>query len=147
MTEKALVAVIQEAWIGGVSTRRVDARLAPSIDLGGRCGAPRVPAMGLTGISQSQVSKLCKDIDERVLAVLERPLESEWPCLWLDATALKQREGGAALRGDHRRSPLGARRASRSPRSSPWRSPPTAGARLAGNGSTTHVDPGFPEAV
>ena len=51
MTEKALVAVIQEAWIGGVSTRRVD-------DL--------VQAMGLTGISKSQVSKLCKDIDERV---------------------------------------------------------------------------------
>ena len=53
MTEKALVAVIQEAWSGGVSTRRVD-------DL--------VQAMGLTGISKSQVSKLCKDIDERVLA-------------------------------------------------------------------------------
>jgi putative transposase len=79
MTEKALVAVIQEAWIGGVSTRRVD-------DL--------VQAMGLTGISKSQVSKLCKDIDERVLAFLERPLESEWPYLWLDATYLKQREGG-----------------------------------------------------
>ena len=79
MTEKALVAVIQEAWIGGVSTRRVD-------DL--------VQAMGLTGISKSQVSKLCKDIDERVLAFLERPLEGEWPYLWLDATYLKQREGG-----------------------------------------------------
>jgi hypothetical protein len=60
MTEKALVAVIQEAWIGGVSTRRVD-------DL--------VQAMGLSGISKSQVSKLCKDIDERVGAFLERPLE------------------------------------------------------------------------
>ena len=79
MTEKALVAVIQEAWIGGVSTRRVD-------DL--------VQAMGLTGISKSQVSKLCKDIDERVNAFLERPLEGEWPYLWLDATYLKQREGG-----------------------------------------------------
>jgi len=64
MTEKALVAVIQEAWIGGVSTRRVD-------DL--------VQAMGLTGISKSQVSKLCKDIDERVLAFLERPLEARGP--------------------------------------------------------------------
>lgn len=51
MSEKALVAVIQEAWIGGVSTRRVD-------DL--------VQAMGLAGISESQVSKLCKEIDERV---------------------------------------------------------------------------------
>jgi putative transposase len=78
-SEKALVAVIQEAWIGGVSTRRVD-------DL--------VQAMGLTGISKSQVSKLCKDIDERVMAFLERPLEGEWPYLWLDATYLRQREGG-----------------------------------------------------
>src|SRR6476660_3644318 len=77
--EKALVTVIQEAWIGGVSTRRVD-------DL--------VQAMGLSGISKSQVSKLCKDIDERVTAFLERPIEGEWPYLWLDATYLKQREGG-----------------------------------------------------
>ena len=79
MSEKALVAVIQEAWIGGVSIRRVD-------DL--------VQAMGLSGISKSQVSKLCKEIDERVQAFLERPLEGEWPYLWLDATYLKVREGG-----------------------------------------------------
>src|SRR6266699_1400308 len=78
-SEKALIAVIQEAWIGGVSTRRVD-------DL--------VQAMGLSGISKSQVSKLCKDIDERVHAFLDRPLAGEWPYLWLDATYLKQREGG-----------------------------------------------------
>jgi transposase-like protein len=78
-SEKALVAVIQEAWIGGVSTRRVD-------DL--------VQAMGLTGIGKSTVSKLCRDIDERVGAFLTRPLEGEWPYLWLDATYLKQREGG-----------------------------------------------------
>jgi transposase-like protein len=78
-SEKALVAVIQEAWIGGVSTRRVD-------DL--------VQAMGLTGISKSQVSKLCKDIDERVGAFLDRPLDGDWPYLWLDATYLRQREGG-----------------------------------------------------
>ena len=78
-SEKALVAVIQEAWIGGVSTRRVD-------DL--------VQAMGLSGISKSTVSKLCKDIDERVGAFLERPLSGEWPYLWLDATYLRQREGG-----------------------------------------------------
>ena len=71
--------MIQEAWIGGVSTRRVD-------DL--------VQAMGLTGISKSQVSKLCKDIDERVTAFLERPIEGEWRYLWLDATDLKVREGG-----------------------------------------------------
>ncbi|BAJ81297.1 putative transposase for insertion sequence element [Acidiphilium multivorum AIU301] len=78
-SEKALAAVIQEAWIGGVSTRRVD-------DL--------VQAMGLTGISKSTVSKLCKDIDERVNAFLDRPLAGDWPYLWLDATYLKQREGG-----------------------------------------------------
>jgi len=62
-----------------VSTRRVD-------DL--------VQAMGLSGISKSQVSKLCKEIDERVHAFLDRPLSGEWPYLWLDATYLKQREGG-----------------------------------------------------
>jgi putative transposase len=50
--------------------------------------------MGLSGISKSQVSKLCKEIDERVGAFLERPLEGEWPYLWLDATYLKVREGG-----------------------------------------------------
>jgi putative transposase len=78
-SEKALVAVIQEAWIGGVSTRRVD---------------ELVQAMGLSGIGRSTVSKLCKDIDERVGAFLDRPLEGEWPYLWLDATYLKVREGG-----------------------------------------------------
>src|SRR5436853_3978142 len=78
-SEKALVAVIQEAWIGGVSTRRVE-------DL--------VQAMGLSGISKSQVPKLCKEIDERVNAFLDRPLAGDWPYLWLDATYLKQREGG-----------------------------------------------------
>ena len=77
--EKALVSVIQEAWIAGVSTRRVD-------DL--------VQAMGMSGISKSSVSKLCKDIDERVNAFLKRPLAGEWPYLWLDATYLKVREGG-----------------------------------------------------
>jgi putative transposase len=63
---KALAAVIQEAWIGGVSTRRVD---------------ELVQAMGLSGISKSQVSKLCKEIDERVHAFLDRPLAGEWPYL------------------------------------------------------------------
>jgi putative transposase len=50
--------------------------------------------MGLSGISKSQVSKLCKEIDERVNAFLDRPLAGEWPYLWLDATYPKQREGG-----------------------------------------------------
>ena len=79
ISEKALIAVIQEAWIGGVSTRRVE---------------ELVQAMGLSGIGKSQVSKLCKDIDERVHAFLDRPLLGEWPYLRLDATYLKQREGG-----------------------------------------------------
>jgi len=50
--------------------------------------------MGLSGIGKSTVSKLCKDIDERVGGFLDRPLAGEWPYLWLDATYLKQREGG-----------------------------------------------------
>ena len=77
--EKALVAVIQEAWINGVSTRKVD---------------ELVQAMGMTGISKSSVSKLCKDIDERVNAFLKRPLADDWAYPWLDATYLKVREGG-----------------------------------------------------
>ncbi len=48
----------------------------------------------MNGISKSSVSKLCKDIDERVNAFLKRPLTGEWPYLWLDATYLKVREGG-----------------------------------------------------
>jgi transposase-like protein len=77
--EKALMAVIQEAYIHGVSTRAVD-------DL--------VRAMGLAGTSKSQVSRLCEEIDERVQAFLNRPLEGDWPFLWLDATYVKLREGG-----------------------------------------------------
>ena len=77
--EKALVSVIQEAWIAGVSTRRID---------------ELVQAMGMSGISKSSVSKPCKDIDERVNAFLKRPLAGEWPYLWLDAACLKVREGG-----------------------------------------------------
>jgi transposase-like protein len=78
-SEKALTAVIQEAWIAGVSTRKVD-RL--------------VQAMGMTGIGKSQVSALCQEIDDRVQAFLERPLTGSWPYLWLDATYLKVRQGG-----------------------------------------------------
>ena len=70
-SEKAMTAVIQEACIQGVSTRSVD-------DL--------VKTMGMTGVSKSQVSRLCVEIDERVDAFLDRPLEGEWPYLWLDAT-------------------------------------------------------------
>src|SRR6187402_135932 len=77
--EKALTAVIQEAYIQGVSTRSVD---------------ELVKAMGGTGISKSQVSRLCEDIDERVQAFLNRPIEGRWPYLWIDATYLKSRQGG-----------------------------------------------------
>ena len=79
MAEKALAAVIQEAYIQGVSTRSVD---------------ELVRAMGMTGISKSQVSRLCGEIDGKVAAFLDRPLEGEWPYLWLDATYVKVREQG-----------------------------------------------------
>ena len=80
--EKALVAVIQEAYVHGVSTRSVD-------DL--------VKAMGAGGMSKSQVSRLCAEIDIRVNAFLSRPLEGAWPYLWLDATYIKVREGGRII--------------------------------------------------
>ncbi|CAI8889616.1 transposase [Methylocaldum szegediense] len=82
LTEQALTAVIQEAWIGGLSTRKVD-------DL--------VQALGMTGISKSQVSALCRDIDERVDSFLNRSIEGDWPYLWLDATYLKVRKGGCVV--------------------------------------------------
>ena len=79
LAEKALTAVIQEAYIQGISTRSVD-------DL--------VKAMGLSGISKSQVSRLCAEIDERVKSFLERPIEGEWPYIWIDATYVKMRRQG-----------------------------------------------------
>jgi putative transposase len=102
MSEKALTAVIQEAYVQGVSTRSVD-------DL--------VQAMGMTGISKSQVSRLCGEIDERVNTFLNRPLEGDWPYLWLDATYVKVRQAGrivsvaviiaVGVNGDGRREVLG----------------------------------------
>jgi putative transposase len=77
--EKALVAVIQEAYIQGISTRSVD---------------ELVKSMGMTGISKSQVSRLCGEIDERVNAFLSRPIEGDWPYLWIDATYVKVRSAG-----------------------------------------------------
>jgi len=79
LAEKALTAVIQEAYIQGISTRSVD-------DL--------VKAMGTGGVSKSQVSRLCEEIDGPVKAFLERPIEGDWPYLWIDATYLKVRRGG-----------------------------------------------------
>lgn len=102
MAEKALTAVIEEAYVQGISTRSVD-------DL--------VQAMGMSGISKSQVSRLCEEIDEKVKAFLGRPLEGEWPYIWLDATYLKVRQSGrivsvaviiaVGVNGDGRREVLG----------------------------------------
>jgi len=79
MAEKALTAVVQEAYIQGVSTRSVD-------DL--------VKAMGMGGISKSQVSRLCEEIDGKVKAFLDRPIEGDWLYLWIDATYVKVRQNG-----------------------------------------------------
>ena len=95
--EKALVSVIQEAWIAGVSTRRVDdlvQAMGGTAQGSGDAQHRWKGRGGMSGISKSSVSKLCKDIDERVNAFLKRPLAGDWPYLWLDATYLKVREGG-----------------------------------------------------
>ena len=102
MAEKALAAVVQEAYVQGVSTRSVD---------------ELVKAMGMTGISKSQVSRLCEEIDGKIAAFLNRPLEGDWPYLWLDATYVKTRQNGrivsvavivaVAVNSDGRREVLG----------------------------------------
>jgi len=79
LAEKAIAAVVQEAYVQGVSTRSVD-------DL--------VRAMGMDGISKSQVSRLCEEIDEKVKPFLGRPIEGDWPYVWLDATYVKVRQAG-----------------------------------------------------
>lgn len=53
-----------------------------------------VQAMGMTGISKSQVSRLCGGIDDKVKAFLARPIEGDWPYLWIDATYVKVRQQG-----------------------------------------------------
>lgn len=70
------VSTVQEAYVQGVSTRSVD-------DL--------VQAMGMSGISKSQVSRLCGEIDDRVKAFLARPIEGDRPYLWIDATSVNVR--------------------------------------------------------
>ena len=82
MAEKALTAVIQEAYVQGISTRSVD---------------ELVKAMGMSGISKSQVSRLCEEIDGKVKAFLDRPIEGEWPYLWLDATYVKVRQNSRVV--------------------------------------------------
>jgi transposase-like protein len=80
--ERALVAVVQEAYVGGVSTRRVDGL---------------VKALGLEGISTSQVSRLCADLDAEVERFRHRPLGEGYPYLWLDATFVKGRVDGRVV--------------------------------------------------
>src|SRR6201998_4327923 len=82
MAEKALTAVVQEAYVQGISTRAVD-------DL--------VQAMGMSGISKSQVSRLCEEIDDKVKAFLDRPIEGDWPYVWIDATYVKVRQNGRVV--------------------------------------------------
>ena len=76
-TEKALLAVIQEAYLKGVSTRKVDALLK---------------ALGLTGIDKSSVSRICKELDHTVEEFRNRSLQESYPYVWLDAMYLKVRQ-------------------------------------------------------
>lgn len=80
--ERALLAVVQEAYVQGVSTRRVD-------DL--------VQALGMTGISKSQVSRICQELDTEVERFRSRPLSARYPYVWLDATFVKVREAGRVV--------------------------------------------------
>ena len=80
--ERALVGVVQEAYVQGVSTRRVD---------------ELVKAFGMTGISKSQVSRLCEELDEEVERFRNRRLTEEYPYLWLDATFVKVRSEGRVV--------------------------------------------------
>jgi len=80
--EKALHAVVVEAYVKGVSTRKVD-------DL--------VRALGIDGISRSEVSRICKVLDEEVKTFLQRPIEGEHPYVWLDATFHKVRQDGRVI--------------------------------------------------
>lgn len=129
LAEKALTAVVQEAYIQGISTRSVD-------DL--------VKAMGMSGISKSQVSRLCEKIDVRVKAFLERPIEGDWPYVWIDATYLKVRQAGrivsvaviiaVGVNSDGRREVLGMRSAHPRPRpSGPTSFAASRGAACAGS--------------
>jgi len=108
---RALTAVIQEAYIQGISTGSVD---------------NLVQAMGGTGVSKSQVSRLCQEIDERAGAFLDRPIESEWAYFRIDATYVKVRQDGrivsvavivaVGVNSDNRREVLGEQSDGRSAR-------------------------------
>lgn len=80
--ERALAAVVQEAYVHGVSTRKVD---------------ELVKALGMTGISKSRVSELCEELDEEVERFRNRPLEGSYPYVWVDATYVKVRQDGRVV--------------------------------------------------
>src|SRR6185437_8472214 len=80
-SEQALVSVVQQAYVCGVSTRRVD---------------QLVESLGLR-ISKSEVSRVCAGLDEQVDAFRTRPLEGRYPYLWLDAKVAKVRDGGRVV--------------------------------------------------
>ena len=80
--ERALAAVVQEAYVQGVSTRRVD---------------ELVQALGLSGISKSQVSRICQELDAEVERFRSRRLEGPYPYLWLDATYVRVRQDGRVV--------------------------------------------------
>lgn len=77
--ERALAAVVQEAYVHGVSTRKVD---------------ELVKALGMGGISKSRVSELCEELDAEVERFRNRPLEGSYPYVWVDATYVKARQDG-----------------------------------------------------
>ena len=81
-SEQALVSVVQEAYVAGVSTRKVD---------------QVVESLGLR-ISKSEVSRICQGLDEQVDAFRNRPLEGRYPYLWLDAKVERVRDGGRVVR-------------------------------------------------
>ena len=81
-TERALVSVVQEAYVQGVSTRKVDAL---------------VRSLGIEGVSKSEVSRICKELDEAMERFRSRPLTWEYPYVWLDAKLVKVREDGRVV--------------------------------------------------
>lgn len=81
--ERALSAVVQEAYVHGVSTRKVD---------------ELVQALGTSGISKSQVSRICEELDAEVERFRQRPLTGSYPYVWLDATSyVKARQDGQVV--------------------------------------------------
>jgi len=81
-SEQAIVAVVAEAYVNGVSTRKVD---------------PLVEQLGIHGMSKDRVSRLCRVLDEQVELFRQRPLEGDYPYLWLDAKHVKVRDQGRVV--------------------------------------------------